>query len=73
MKYATLLLGLAIFIASTAALAGPKQQVRWFIFIPPVEYDKPYTGKLVVQWFYSETDIRTMCEGKLACAFPEGP
>lgn len=49
-------------------LMRPSRNVR---ILPPVEYDKPYTGKLTIERAATPEDVRRMCnldKTALACA-----
>ena len=65
----------ALFLATGAAHAGPrvvgKPTVRlYFNWLPPAEYDKPFTGSLIIRRLEAEEDIERVCKGssKVACA-----
>ena len=75
----------AIVLISTTAPAMAKQEriMIWLTSIAPVEYDKPYAGKLMIQRFSDRKKLPcsnkttvidagggTIRNPKLACAFP---
>src|SRR3989442_7646776 len=74
----TLLTGVAALLLATGAahaglrphINGGKQTVRYFNWLPPAEFDKPYTGKLIIRRFETEEEIERICKGsaKYACA-----
>jgi len=71
------LAGVAVlFLATGIAHAGPrphinggKQTVRYFNWLPPLEYDKAFTGKLIIRRLQTEEEIEKVCKGdsKVAC------
>ena len=55
-----------------AAYGSQQQKVRFANILPPVEYDKPYTGELEIVRLASEQEIQAICKvskSKYACAF----
>ena len=57
--------------AAHARTVRPPAPTRiYFNYIPPPEFDKPYTGKLIIRRFETEEEIERMCKGssKYACA-----
>lgn len=71
---------IAVLLASVAlpAYAAPyvvvgKPRVtitRYYNFLPPVEFDKPYTGTVWIRTLANEQEIKNLCKGssKTACA-----
>jgi hypothetical protein len=43
--------------------AGAGQKIRYWTTLPAVEFDKPYTGELMIMRFASEQDLRAVCRG----------
>jgi len=69
------LLGLVAMLAgydlpAQAAQPHRQQTVRYFNWLPPVEYDKPYTGELEIVRIATEEEIYNICKGssRAACA-----
>jgi hypothetical protein len=56
--------------AHARAVPAQRQTVRHFNFLPPAEYDKPYTGELLIVRVATEQDVQAICKGssKYACA-----
>ena len=75
----TLLAGVTVLLLVTGA-AHTKERVirlptvtvtRWYGFLQPLKYDKPYTGKLIIRRLETEEEIVTICpkaNTKTACA-----
>jgi len=69
---------LSMFSASTAhagqrVVVGKPRVItvtRYYNFLPPVEFDKPYTGTLWIRTLANEQEIENVCKGssKTACA-----
>jgi hypothetical protein len=68
MKYILALVPLLLMTAPAQAQA--QRKVRHLGMLPPVQYDKPYTGEILITRFHSEQEIRAVCKetSKLACA-----
>jgi hypothetical protein len=52
-----------LFLATGAAHAAEKRQVRYLNILPPVEFDKPYTGELEIVRFATSQEIKAVCKG----------
>jgi len=66
---------LSVSFGASGAHAGayPKPirpHLIYFNYLPPPEYDKPFTGKLLIRRFETEEEIVEVCKGssKVACA-----
>src|SRR5262249_61393856 len=66
---------LSVSFGASGAHAGayPKPirpNLIYFNYLPPPEYDKPFTGKLLIRRFETEEEIVEVCKGssKVACA-----
>src|SRR5262245_46174151 len=53
----------AVLLACTCAYAMPAQaQAKMgFLFLPPVEYDRPYTGKLAIVTVATQAELFAAC------------
>jgi hypothetical protein len=59
----------AVCLPHSASAQQIIRKVRYWSLLPPVEYDKPYTGELWITRLSSEEEIQNLCkEGKRACA-----
>jgi hypothetical protein len=57
----------SLFVLIGATTADAKTKTIWLAGMPPVQYDKPYTGKLAIQRFSAREKIP--CKTLLACAY----
>src|SRR5262249_25631909 len=48
-------------IAALSVLSAPAAHARMQTSMPPAEYDKPYTGELIIRRLTTEQDVRDAC------------
>jgi len=62
MKAAIIAGCVALLLATGAAYAAEKRQMRYLNILPPIEFDKPYTGELEIVRFLNSREIQTVCK-----------
>jgi hypothetical protein len=64
------MLPLAIGAAHARTVRPSTSTIRYMNYLPPVEYDKPFTGTVIIRRLETEEEIERHCKGssKLACA-----
>jgi len=64
-----LLTSIAALFLTGAAHAKEHIPADWYNWLPPAEYDKPFTGKLIIRRFETEEEIAQICKGtsRVAC------
>jgi len=59
-------------VLSVSFVASGAHAEPLFQYLPPAEYDKPYTGELIIKQVATEQDVRDACPGA-AAAFDRNP